>query len=304
MNLVVGATGLLGSEICRQLRAQNQPVRALVRRTSDPAKVERLRVMGAELTIGDLKDHTSLASACVGVRTVISTATMITSAREGDSFDATDDAGQRALIDAARAAQAQHFIYVSVSGNVDIAVPLIDAKRAVERYLQAAAGLSFTILRPAPFMDFWLGPMAGFDVQNRKANLLGTGQQEISYIALVDVARFVVSCVDNPRAVNRVIELGGPEAISPARVVELFERAVGGKFEVQQVPTQALAAQYAGARDPLQKTFAGLTLNGTRDNRIPMDETASEFGVRLTSAEEFARQASAAAPRSESGATS
>jgi uncharacterized protein YbjT (DUF2867 family) len=37
MNLVVGATGLLGSEICRRLAAAGKPVRALVRATSDPA---------------------------------------------------------------------------------------------------------------------------------------------------------------------------------------------------------------------------------------------------------------------------
>ena len=39
MILVVGSTGILGSEIVRQLREQNQPVRALVRKTSDPQKV-------------------------------------------------------------------------------------------------------------------------------------------------------------------------------------------------------------------------------------------------------------------------
>src|SRR5437879_2458099 len=44
MILVVGATGLLGGEICRRLRERGQPVRALARHTSDPSKVQRLRV--------------------------------------------------------------------------------------------------------------------------------------------------------------------------------------------------------------------------------------------------------------------
>ncbi|PYP16557.1 MAG: hypothetical protein DMD52_07275 [Gemmatimonadetes bacterium] len=43
MILVVGATGLLGGEICRRLRERGQPVRALARHTSDPSKVQRLR---------------------------------------------------------------------------------------------------------------------------------------------------------------------------------------------------------------------------------------------------------------------
>jgi uncharacterized protein YbjT (DUF2867 family) len=46
MNLVVGATGMLGGEICRRLAARGKPVRALVRATSDPAKVEALQALG------------------------------------------------------------------------------------------------------------------------------------------------------------------------------------------------------------------------------------------------------------------
>ncbi|MBU2678293.1 MAG: NmrA family NAD(P)-binding protein, partial [Gammaproteobacteria bacterium] len=46
MNLVVGATGLLGGEICRQLVAEGKQVKALVRSTSDPVKVEALQRLG------------------------------------------------------------------------------------------------------------------------------------------------------------------------------------------------------------------------------------------------------------------
>ena len=60
-NLVVGATGLVGQGICRLLVEQGRPVRALVRCTSDPEKVARLRELGAELAHGDLKDPASLA---------------------------------------------------------------------------------------------------------------------------------------------------------------------------------------------------------------------------------------------------
>ena len=39
---MVGATGLLGRDICRRLGAAGKPVRALVRRTADRAKVDEL----------------------------------------------------------------------------------------------------------------------------------------------------------------------------------------------------------------------------------------------------------------------
>jgi uncharacterized protein YbjT (DUF2867 family) len=59
MILVVGATGLVGSDVCRRLAARGRPVRALVRATSDPAKVDALRALGVEVAHGDLHDPAS-----------------------------------------------------------------------------------------------------------------------------------------------------------------------------------------------------------------------------------------------------
>jgi NmrA-like family len=54
--LIIGATNLLGTRVCERLRAEGQPVRALVRRTSDPDKVNALRSVGCELATADLKE--------------------------------------------------------------------------------------------------------------------------------------------------------------------------------------------------------------------------------------------------------
>jgi|GEM_PF-3443487 nucleoside-diphosphate-sugar epimerase len=45
MILVVGATGVPGTEISRRLREQGKPVRGLVRNTSAPEKVRALEAM-------------------------------------------------------------------------------------------------------------------------------------------------------------------------------------------------------------------------------------------------------------------
>ena len=62
MNLVVGATGVLGSEICRRLVVQGKPVRGLVRSTADPGKLDHVKQLGVALVYGDLKERTSLRS--------------------------------------------------------------------------------------------------------------------------------------------------------------------------------------------------------------------------------------------------
>jgi uncharacterized protein YbjT (DUF2867 family) len=113
MILVVGATGLLGTRVCERLRAEGQPVRALVRRTSNPDNVNALRSLGCELATGDLKDPPQIQAACQGISALISTASSTLSRQPGDSIESVDLHGQLGLANAARSAGVRRFIYVS-----------------------------------------------------------------------------------------------------------------------------------------------------------------------------------------------
>jgi NADH dehydrogenase len=211
MYLVVGATGPvgLGGEICRQLRATGKPVRALLRPTADPARVAHLRSIGVEFVEGDLKDRASLDAACQGIHTVISSATTTVSRQQGDTIEDVDLHGQVELVDAAKAASVERYLYVSFSGAIDGDFALRNAKRGVEQHLKQS-GLAYTILRPTYFMEVWLSPIVGFDYPNAQATIYGAGRNPISWIARDDVACFAVMCLDNPATRNATFELGGP----------------------------------------------------------------------------------------------
>src|SRR5688500_16752826 len=99
--MVVGATGVLGMEICSLLLEPNRKVRALVRTTSSPEKVKILQEMGAEVVTGDIKDLPSLKAAFIGTTAIISTATATSSRQEGDSIESVDQQGQLNVIEAA-----------------------------------------------------------------------------------------------------------------------------------------------------------------------------------------------------------
>ncbi len=73
MILVVGATGLVGGEACRQFTAAGMPVRALIRPTAKPDKVDGLRSLGVDTIVGDLRDARSLVAACRDVDAIVST---------------------------------------------------------------------------------------------------------------------------------------------------------------------------------------------------------------------------------------
>ena len=258
MNLIVGATGLLGGEICSLLRARGSRVRALTRPTSDPDRIERLRARGAEIVMGDLKDPASLASACRGVDTVLTTASSTLSHQPGDSIETVDRRGQLDLVEAAEAAGVRHFVYVSFP-PVALEFPLQSAKREVEARLQRSR-LAYTILQPTCFDEVWLSPALGFDIVRATAQIYGAGHHRVSWISAHDVARFAVAALDTPRAANAVIRLGGPEALSPLDVVQLAERITGRTFSVQHLPERQLRTQYESAVDPMARSFGALML--------------------------------------------
>src|SRR5439155_9686703 len=99
----------------------------------------------------------------------------------------------------------------------------------------------------------WLGPGTGFDYENAHVRLYGDGTKPISFISLADVAGFAVACVDNPAARDRVLELGGPEPVSPLDAVRAFEEVAGRSFEVEHLPVEAIEGMREGRRAPWRK---------------------------------------------------
>ncbi len=289
MILVAGSTGLLGNEICQQLRQQNLPVRALVRSTSDAAKVAHLQSLGCEIAIGDLKDPASLAEACRSVKAVISTASSTFSRQEGDSIQTVDNDGQLNLVAAAENAGVQQFILISFPDIVAYPNPLNDAKRAVERRLRES-GMNYISLQANYFMEVWLSPALGFDVANRSVQVFGDGDKASNLVSYVDVAKMAVACLDHPTARNRVMPIGGLESLTQWEVVRLFEKLAGADFTVAQVPQAALEQQRAGAGNPMEASFASLMLALAQGLPMDMGETARELNVSLTIMEDYARK--------------
>jgi uncharacterized protein YbjT (DUF2867 family) len=287
MILVAGATGLLGTEVCRLLADSERDFAVLVRDGSDPDKVKYLETLGAKIIRGDLKDRSSLDEACREIAAVISTASSTLSRQQGDSIETVDARGQTDLIGAARDAGVSKYILISFPPMAE-EFPLQDAKRSAESALRES-GMNYTILQPTFFTEVWLSPNLGFDAAGGTALIYGDGNNKISFISYKDVAKFAVAALDNQYAKDSVIKLGGPEALSPNEVISIFERAVGKTFNVEYVPVQALKDQRASATDSLQQSFAGLMLGYADGDEIDMSETLSNIPVPLTSIEEYAR---------------
>jgi NADH dehydrogenase len=290
--LVVGATGLLGRQICDRLRKKGLPTRAMVRPGSpiEPWLAER----GVECVRGDLKDADSLSKACQGASAVITTANSMISRRRGDNLKTVDRDGNLALLDAACRAGVPRFVYVSLSPNGPPACAFIRYKRLVEDAVRQS-GLRWTILQPSAFMETSFTMRPFFDVSRGIVRTFGSGEARTSFVSLDDVAQFAVASLERPELENRDLPLGGPEALSVRAVAGIFSQAFGREFRLRRIPlwipklVGALAAPFS---DRLASIGAFCVLSSAGDV-IDMSDLVAETGIPLTSVADFARRAAA-----------
>lgn len=279
MILVVGSTGSLGGQIARGALGQGRPIRILVRPGSSYGSLVEL---GAVPVFGDLKERTSLDAACRGIDTVITTAISLGRGID-DTIESVDRDGNRHLILAAAEAGVRHFVFTSVLGaSPDSPNPFIAAKAAAEGAL-GLSGMTWTILAPNAFMDVWLGAVvAGPALAGREVVYVGSGARRHSFVHSRDVAAFALAALDSPAAANRHLSIGGPAPISIRDAVGVFEDVLG-----RPIPQRGVGP---GEDVPGMPSFMAqmLAMQDTFDSPMETAETAAEFGVHLTSVEEWA----------------
>jgi uncharacterized protein YbjT (DUF2867 family) len=293
MILMVGATGVVGGMIARRLLDEEKEVRVLVRRDSPSSQLvqrglatsaEELIEAGAQPVHGDLRERASLDVAVEGVETVITTAN---SAMRGgaDNPQSVDLEGNRNLIEAARDASVEHFIFVSLLGaDINNPAPFVQAKARSEQALQES-GVEYTILAPTAFMEMWPAMVVGMPaLQGRPITLLGEGRRRHSFVSNRDVAAFAVSAVDCPEARNQYLAVGGPEPLSWREVVATYERVLGRSIPVEFVE---MGEPVPGLPDPMPTLLAGMD---TYDSDVEMEEIARTFDVPLMRLETFVRE--------------
>lgn len=215
MYLVTGATGSLGRRVVRLLRERDQPVRSFVRLASKYAELEN---RGSEIFIGNLKEERDIQKACRRVKYIISA-----HGSGGDSQE-LDYRANVDLIDQAKAAGVEHFVFISVlgadRGYEDATV--FKAKREVEKYLQNS-GLNYTILRPSGLASSLL-PLAEQFKKTGVYLLNGDPKNRTSIVSTDDLARLAVESPLNVGARNRIFPVGGPDILKREDIPRILGR--------------------------------------------------------------------------------
>jgi uncharacterized protein YbjT (DUF2867 family) len=215
--LIAGATGLIGRDIAQEVAEAGYTVRAMTR---NPEKARREFGDKYEWVSGDVRDVESLARALTGVDYVIST--INGDSRTGPlSPEFIDFAGNRNLIDAARAAGTKHFVLISSATSG----PQVDQsqnpasgyvryfKTKAEAYLRAS-GMAHTIVAPGR-LKYEPGGKVG-------VRLLARKDYEISTTTSGDIGMVVVESLTNSTANGKAFTLRNDDSLPPGAWRQMF----------------------------------------------------------------------------------
>ena len=228
--LVIGGTGTLGRQIVLQALTKGYQVRCLVRNFR---KASFLKEWGAELVYGDLTRPETIPPCLNGITAIIDAST--SRANELESLKKVDWEGKLCLIEAAKIANIQRFIFFSAQ-NVEQFdnIPLMKVKNGIEIKLKESS-IPFTIFRLSGFYQGLIEQYAIPILENLPIWVTNENTY-ISYMDTQDIAKFCLRSLQIPQTKNQTFLLSGSKGWVSSEIIKLCEQLAGQKAKVQRVP--------------------------------------------------------------------
>ena len=228
--LIIGGTGTLGRQIVLQALTKGYPVRCLVRNFR---KANFLKEWGVELVYGDLTRPETLPPCMKGITAVIDAST--SRPNELESLKKVDWDGKLHLIEAAKAAKVQRFIFFSAQ-NVEQfdSIPLMKLKYGIEKKLEEST-IPYTIFRLTGFYQGLIEQYAIPILENLPIWVTNENTY-IAYMDTQDIAKFCLRSLQIPQTTNQTFFLSGLKGWVSSEIISLCEQLAGQTARVQRVP--------------------------------------------------------------------
>ena len=257
--LVTGATGLIGSNVCRLLVEAGRPVRALVRPGSD---VEPLAALGVELVTGDITSASDVAAAAEGTAAIVNSAALLGgSSQDMAASEAANHMGSVYCYDAA-VKGGQRVVELTTTTFLRHTAPLTEDAESLPE--AEAGGDPYTLTKGRAFRDgkeragggediVFVIPGGTFgpaptvnralsgDSYNRlvRAAVRGRVTDYVSYpvpwVRAEDVATVVVRAIDRGAAGVSYLAFGAEDAQSTAAFLNVACEVAGVPHRVNDV---------------------------------------------------------------------
>jgi NAD(P)H dehydrogenase (quinone) len=237
MYAIAGVTGHTGSAAAQHLLDRAQPVRVIVRRQEQAAS---WAARGADVAVASLDDANALAGALSGTEAAYlllppkytEPDLLVAQARTAD-----------AIAEAVRTSGLGHVVFLSSQGaDRESGTGPVRALRYAEGQL-TGTGVSLTILRAPYFLENWAGvfPIA------REQGVLPTFipvDRAIPTAVTRDIGRIAADALTWPPGGVRIVEIEGPERVSPRQVAQALSALLGRPVSPVEAPLDAVVPTF------------------------------------------------------------
>jgi len=244
MFAITGITGNVGGEVARNLLAAGRPVRAVVR---DVRKGEAWAKRGCDLVGADINEAAALTAAFKGSEGVF--------VLVPPNFDPSPDFREArttaaTLSSALDAARPGKVVYLSTIGAQATHSNLLSQHAIIEQALRKLS-LPITFLRPGWFME-----NSTWDLAPAKNGVIPSYLQPLDkpvpMVATADIGRSAAELLQETWSEHRVVELEGPQRVTPNEIASTFAHLLGRPVRVEAVPRETWESLFKlqGMRNP------------------------------------------------------
>jgi uncharacterized protein YbjT (DUF2867 family) len=266
---VAGATGYIGGLLCRRLVEEGQRVRALAR---NPEKAEDLKEAGCEVCRADVLEPGSLAPALEGTEVAYYLVHSMGRGGDGD-FAERDHRGAENFAAAAAAAGVKRIVYL---GGLGEGSKHLDSRHETAQALQRG-GVPVSYFRAAAVIGAGSESFRTAFYLVRRLPVMVTPRwvaTRTQPVAVADAIAFLAAAADLQLAVDREIEIGGPDLTTYGGMIDELAEVQGRRPPLRiTVPllTPRLSSLWIGLVTPVDAGVAKPLIEGLATETIVRD---------------------------------
>lgn len=218
--LIIGATGMLGKPVAKQLLKDGFRVRVLAR---NPQKAQQILGDRFDIHAGDVANSVSLRASLKGVDGIH------INLKGGPSEADYERMDYHATRDIAQLAKESDTPRITLLSAYAVHPEKADTPESRAKYKGEQAlknsGVPYTIFRASWFME-----SLPLFVQGKTISLIGNQSHPLHWIAAEDYARMVSQSYKSDETLNKELYIFGPEAYTMKDAMKIYAESVGLKI--------------------------------------------------------------------------